>query len=200
MQPLVFTQPAARIVFLATILVYLAPEMIFTRQQMARVTRRGASRHDRGSMAILIGLQSAGLALDFGLAYRLPEAAIRWQPGILLAIGILGMLLGVALRWTAIRTLGRYFTRDVAVSDDQAIVQSGAYRLIRHPAYSGTFLTMLGLALALGNWAGGLCLMAGVLVGHAYRVAVEERALVETIGRPYEEYMKRTKRFIPRVL
>ncbi len=197
MQPLIYTQPTAAIVFLTACLVWLAPEMITTRRRMARVARRSAAPRDRGSMAVLIGLQSAGLVLNFALAWLLPAAAIRWQPEIVLGAGIACMLLGVVLRWTAIRRLGRYFTRDVAVSSDQAIVQSGPYRMIRHPAYSGTFLTMLGLALATSNWAGGLCLMTGVFIGHGYRVSVEERALVEEIGQPYVEYMRRTKRFVP---
>lgn len=55
------------------------------------------------------------------------------------------------MRLYAIRTLGRYFTRDVAVSAGQQVVQSGLYHLIRHPAYSGTFLTMLEVGLAMTN-------------------------------------------------
>ena len=50
------------------------------------------------------------------------------------------MMLGVVLRWFAIWKLGRYFTRDVAVSSDQEVVQSGPYRFIRHPAYSWNIL------------------------------------------------------------
>jgi isoprenylcysteine carboxyl methyltransferase (ICMT) family protein YpbQ len=63
------------------------------------------------------------------------------------------MILGVILRWYAIHTLGGYFTRYVAIHPDQQVVQVGAYRYIRHPAYSGTLLTMLGLGLVMTNWA-----------------------------------------------
>jgi protein-S-isoprenylcysteine O-methyltransferase Ste14 len=35
---------------------------------------------------------------------------------------------------------------------------------------------------------------------YCYRIAVEERALVQTIGAPYSDYMKRTRRLIPFVL
>ena len=122
-----------------------------------------------------------------------------WARPAMFAAGVSSMVLGVALRWYAIWTLGRYFTRDVAVSADQPVVQRGPYRLIRHPAYSGTFLTMLGLGLAMTNWASLAALLACVFAGYSYRVRVEEAALARAIGQPYREYMRRTKRFIPGV-
>ena len=150
-------------------------------------------------MAVLLALQSVGLVLNFSLAAAFPAAAITWQPAAVFAGGIALMLLGVALRWYSIWTLGRYFTPEVAVSADQPVVQRGPYRLVRHPAYSGTLLTMLGLGLATGSWAGLLVLMVCVCAGYLYRVPVEEAALVRTLGQPYLDYMRRTRRFIPRL-
>jgi protein-S-isoprenylcysteine O-methyltransferase Ste14 len=112
-------------------------------------------------------------------------------------LGIFCIFLGVALRWYAIHTLGGYFTRDVVVSPGQPVVQRGPYRRIRHPAYTGTFLTMLGVGLAMTNWVSLGVLLVGVFLGHFYRVRVEERALIQAIGQPYREYMHRTRRFIP---
>jgi protein-S-isoprenylcysteine O-methyltransferase Ste14 len=200
--PLVYTHPAAAAVFLAACLVWLAPEIAGMAPQMAKAARKTVIVQDRGSMNILIGLQWTGLALNFGLAWLWPAAAIArgGPPGprnTLFVLGVVFILLGVALRWYAIRTLGRFFTRDVAVSQDQQVVQSGPYRLIRHPAYSGTFLTMLGVGLALANWAGLVALLVCVFAGHFYRVRIEEQALIRTIGQPYVEYMRRTRRFIP---
>ena len=148
-------------------------------------------------MGILIGLQWVGLALNFLLAWLFQAAAISWHRTALFATGVTLILLGVALRWYAIWMLGHYFTRDVAVSADQQVVQTGPYRYIRHPAYSGTFLTMLGVGLAMTNWASLVALLMFVLIGHMYRVSVEEKALSRTIGQPYVEYMHGTKRFIP---
>ena len=150
-------------------------------------------------MAILIGLQWIGLALNFLLAGLFPAAAITWHRTVLFGIGVALIPLGVTLRWYAIWTLGRYFTRDVAVSADQKVVQNGPYRSIRHPAYSGTFLTMLGVGLAITNWASLVALLVCVFLGHLYRVRVEEKVLIQTIGQQYVEYMHRTRRFIPLV-
>ncbi len=199
MLPLVYTNAGAAVLFLIACLIWIVPEMIGTIRQTARVARKEASVQDRGSMGILIGLQWSGIALNFALSALFPAAAIRQQRITLLLLGVFLILLGVALRWYAIWTLGRYFTRDVAVSTDQKIVQTGPYRSIRHPAYSGTFLTMLGVGLAMTNWASLIVLLMLVLAGHMYRVHIEEKALIETIGQPYIEYMHHTKRFIPMI-
>ncbi len=199
MLPLIYTNPAATLVFMAAGLVWLLPESLGTFRQLAAVSRKAALVQDHGSLIILIGLQWAGLGLSFLLAGMFPAAAILWHRTALLLMGVICMVAGVALRWYAIWTLGRYFTRDVAVSADQPVVQHGPYRLIRHPAYSGTFLTMLGVGLALTNWASLTALLVCVFLGHSYRVRIEEAALVRTLGQPYVEYMRRTKRFIPLV-
>jgi protein-S-isoprenylcysteine O-methyltransferase Ste14 len=197
--PLVYTNLGAAAIFLAACLVWNVPEMIGAFKQTAKVSRKGASIQDRGSMGILIGLQWFGLALNFLLGGLLPAAAIPWHRTTLFLLGVALLLLGVALRWYAIWTLGRYFTRDVAVSTDQKVVQNGPYRSIRHPAYSGTFLTMAGVGLAMTNWASLIALFICVFPGHLYRVHVEEKALIQAIGQPYVEYMHRTRRFIPLV-
>ncbi len=197
--PLIYTNIDAAGVFLAACIVWNVPEMIGMVRQMAKASRKAAAVQDRGSLGILIGLQWLGLALNFLFAWLFPSAAIFWQRTALFLLGNISILLGVALRWYAIWTLGRYFTRDVAVSEDQQVIQRGPYRAIRHPAYSGTLLTMLGVGLALTNWASLIALLICVFLGHLYRVRVEEKALSQTIGQPYIEYMRRTKRFIPLV-
>jgi protein-S-isoprenylcysteine O-methyltransferase Ste14 len=173
--------------------------MIGAFKQTAKASRKEALVKDRGSMGILIGLQWVGLALNFLLGALFPAAVIHWPRIALFLLGVTFILLGVALRWYAIWTLGRYFTRDVAVSADQKIVQNGPYRSIRHPAYSGTFLTMLGVGLAMTNWASLLTLLTCVFLGHMYRIHVEEKALIQAIGQPYIEYMHHTRRIIPLV-
>jgi protein-S-isoprenylcysteine O-methyltransferase Ste14 len=200
--PLVYTNPGAAAVFIAACLVWLVPEMIGMAPQMSKVSRKAVIVQDHGSMATLICLQWTGLVLNFGLAWLWPAAAIAQgvQHGprtTIFVFGVIFIVLGVALRWYAIRTLGNFFTRDVAVSPDQQVVQRGPYRLVRHPAYSGTFLTMLGVGLAVGNWASLVALLVCVFAGHFYRVRIEEKALIRTIGQPYIEYMQRTRCFIP---
>ena len=58
----------------------------------------------------------------------------------------------------------------------------------------------IGIGLALCSWIS----LAILFFAHCYlygrRVAVEERALLDTLGAPYREYMSRTRRFIPFVI
>ena len=199
MLPLIDTNPTATVTFIVACLIWLIPEMIGMFRQMAKVSRKAAMVQDRGSLVILIALQWVGIALNFSLAWFFLFATISLHRTILFSLGIIFILLGVGLRWFSIWTLGRYFTRDIAVSVDQLVVQNGPYRFIRHPAYSGTFLTMLGVGLAMTNWASLISLLLCVLLGHLYRVKIEEETLIQNIGQPYIEYMRRTKRFIPLV-
>jgi protein-S-isoprenylcysteine O-methyltransferase Ste14 len=191
------SNPTEAVLFAAGCLIWLIPELIGMLRQWAKVSRQTALIQDRGSLTILVGLQWVGLVLNFALAWLAPGAAIHWQRSALFLLGVALIPLGVALRWYAIRTLGQYFTRDVAVSADQPVVAHGPYRLIRHPAYSGTFLTMLGVGLAMTNWASLFSLMVCVFIGHLYRVMVEEKVLIHALGQPYMDYMRRTRRFIP---
>ena len=62
-------------------------------------------------------------------------------------VGVGVMILGMALRQWSIAVLGRFFSRSVGVQDDQIIVDKGPYSLIRHPAYTGTIITVLGYAV-----------------------------------------------------
>ncbi len=200
MLPLIYTNAGAAGIFVAACLIWTVPEMIGTFKQSAKASRKNATVQDHSSMRILIGLFWFGVALNFLFGWLFPAAALSWHRTALFFIGVTLILLGVALRWYAILALGAYFTRDVAVSADQKVVQIGPYRFIRHPSYSGTFLTMLGVGLAMTNWASLVALLLCVFSGHLYRVRVEEKALIQTIGQPYVEYMYHTKRFIPWIL
>jgi len=53
------------------------------------------------------------------------------------------------------------------------------------------------VGLVMTNWASLIALLLCVFLGHIYRVSIEEKFLIRTIGQPYIEYMRRTKRFIP---
>ena len=87
----------------------------------------------------------------------------------------------------------------MVVVREQVIVESGAYRWIRHPSYTGGLIMYAGIALALGNWISLAVILVMVLGSYLYRVLVEERALMETLGELYREYMQRNKSFIPAV-
>jgi len=119
------------------------------------------------------------------------------NPVVWFALGLAVLLAGSALRRYCFRTLGRYFTGNVKVQADQPVIQEGLYRFVRHPSYTGGMLMYLGTGLALTNWLSTLIVVGMGIVTYSYRVRVEENALASSIGAPYVEYMRRTKRFVP---
>jgi protein-S-isoprenylcysteine O-methyltransferase len=152
---------------------------------------------DRGSFRLLVVLLWVALALDFSLSFFVPRATIFWKRTTVFFIGIGLMLAGIAFRWYAMSILGRFFTFDVAVQSGQIVVDAGPYRYIRHPSYAGALITLVGLGLALGNWAGLFALVACMGIAYAYRISVEEAALVAALGEPYKQYAQRTRRIVP---
>jgi protein-S-isoprenylcysteine O-methyltransferase Ste14 len=108
-------------------------------------------------------------------------------------------LIGIAVRWYAVLSLGRFFTTRVMTRADQTVVRRGPYRFVRHPSYSGALLTVLGVLLCQTNLLSLACFVLA-LPGFAYRIRVEERALVSALGEPYRDYMRRTKRLVPFVV
>jgi protein-S-isoprenylcysteine O-methyltransferase len=186
--------PAYAIVFWSTYALWIALETIASR------TRRSGDRakaRDRGSFRFVVLLTWIGLGLDFSLSFLLPQATILWQRTALFFIGIGLMLAGMAFRFYAMSVLGRFFTYDVAVHAGQTVIEVGPYRLIRHPSYAGTLIALVGIGLALGNWAGLLALLACIAAAYAYRISIEEAVLVAALGEPYTQYMRRTTRLVP---
>ena len=159
----------------------------------------GATKRDRGSRTALLTGLWAGIVLNFAFAFAVPLATITLQRRAVFYFGAVLLLAGVLLRRYAIAVLGRYHTMDVTTRADQPVIQSGPYRWVRHPSYAGALLSVLGIVLCSTNWLSLACLLI-VASGFAYRIRVEEQALAADLGPPYRDYMRRTKRLIPRVL
>jgi protein-S-isoprenylcysteine O-methyltransferase Ste14 len=115
-------------------------------------------------------------------------------PGILGCFCLTG---GVAIRLTAVAALRRQFTTQVTIVERHKIVETGIYRILRHPAYLGYLLSLLGIGLVLGNWVSLAVLVVLPLAGILYRIRVEERVLLAYFGPAYQEYANRTKRLLP---
>jgi protein-S-isoprenylcysteine O-methyltransferase Ste14 len=195
LRPLIFSGDAVyEVVFWVTYAIWVASEWAF---HFARRSKDRTKARDRGSLNLLMAAIWLGLGMDFALAFLAPQATIRGEPRGAFFAGIGLMVAGMAFRWYSIAVLGKYFTVDVAVHAGQTVVEAGPYRYIRHPAYTGAFLTFVGVGLALGNWMGLAALLICVGTAYGYRMRTEEAALVAALGEPYREYMRRTRRLLP---
>jgi protein-S-isoprenylcysteine O-methyltransferase Ste14 len=104
---------------------------------------------------------------------------------------------GISLRLWSFRTLGRYFTFTVQTSSDQPVINEGPYRVIRHPSYSGLLLVFMAVGLFIGNWWSFVVLTVAIAGGLVFRIRVEERALMQSLGDGYRDYAATHKRLVP---
>ena len=118
-------------------------------------------------------------------------------PGFCIELGICLMLLGIVIRVSAVLTLRKAFTLNVQVTSRQRLITSGPYQKIRHPAYAGSILSLLGIALALRNLISVGIVLVCCLVCYQIRIAVEEVALEIRFKEEYILYKHNTYKLFP---
>lgn len=165
-----------------------------------RARGMGRTYRDQGTRALIVASVLAAAVISAYLARAaVPHLALLRIPGQPWA-GILGLGLawaGAAIRYRAVAELGDSFRTTVEVEDDQAVVDSGPYRLVRHPSYAGLLLIAAGFGLASHTWPGLVICVLLPLSAMLQRIRVEETELLDVIGAPYRAYRKHTKRLIP---
>jgi protein-S-isoprenylcysteine O-methyltransferase Ste14 len=192
-RPLIYSGGTAGLLFWGLYTVWTAGELAIL---VRSLFRRGAHIRDRGSLLVVFGSIVIGFAVGSALASSVPTATIQNGRFAVFLAGLALMALGIALRFYAVIVLGRFFTPVVMIGGDQHVVDTGPYRWIRHPSYTGALLAIAGVLVTSTNWL-ALVGILPVLAGLLYRIRVEERALSEELGEPYRSYMRRTKRLVP---
>ena len=196
-RPLPFTWPYA-LVFWAVYAWAFFPEWKVVQGGIKGAKDAGSK--DSGSLRVLLGGMWIALFLAFPLAFvRAWSFPLREQLPLFIA-GLLLIVSGSLLRRYCFRTLGEFFTGDVRAREDQPVICTGPYHWVRHPSYTAGMMMFIGIALALGSWVSFLLLTIGSIATYRYRVAIEERILLQTLGEPYASYMKGRRRFIPYIV
>src|SRR5262245_30925239 len=91
-----------------------------------------------------------------------------------------------------------YGAATIQVEDEQTVISTGPYRVVRHPMYSAALIMSFGMPLALGSWWGLLMLVPGVFV-IAWRLLDEEKFLHRSLP-GYTEYTQKVRwRLVPLV-
>jgi len=111
--------------------------------------------------------------------------------------GAILFISGLALRWWAILTLKEHFTVKISILQNHQLVESGPFKILRHPSYTGLLVYYLGLGISIGNWFSIICLMLGNLITILNRIPKEESTLESHFGVAYQAYKRRTWRLIP---
>lgn len=169
-------------ILLAVVVLFPVSEIVLARVKRAKL--ESSQLEDRGSLRLFWLAITVGVTLAIIAPRWLPSANIQSSSLLLGTFSLVLMVLGLTIRWVAIFTLGRFFTVDVAIQTDHSVVESGPYRLVRHPSYSGLLLSFIGLAIFFGNWLSIVGLLVPVTLAVLNRVAKEERALLASLGTP----------------
>jgi protein-S-isoprenylcysteine O-methyltransferase Ste14 len=205
LQPLPFVNTGAGLGFAIAVGLFAVLQLASSFVSAVR-SGRSTARHvrlDRWSLPFVILCAGLGVFGAVTAATRLTQAdiapgsaSLRW---LLFGVGIAVVVTGSVVRLWAITTLGRWFTYDVRVTEGQPVVQSGPYRWVRHPSYTGVLLVLLGIGLTLGNWLSVVLIVVLPTIGLVRRIRVEEAALLGTLGEPYARYAAGRSRLFPRL-
>jgi protein-S-isoprenylcysteine O-methyltransferase Ste14 len=168
---------------------------------IATRTRQGSggSVRDRGSLIILWMVIVAATVV--GISYgemHVPTmfGGAHWIRTVALVL----FAAALAFRWTAIVTLGRWFSVNVAIRESQALQTHGVFSIVRHPSYTGLMLIFFAIALHTRSWIAFAIVFVPCAAALIYRTTTEEQALRSAFGDAYSQYAAHTRyRIIPAI-
>ena len=135
----------------------------------------------------------------FLIAFLLPGFDRRWDwsqvPAIAVIVADVLVVLGYGV-FLLVMKENRYASRIIEVEQEQQVISSGPYALVRHPMYLGVSLMYMASPLALGSYWALLpaALIIPILVA---RILNEEKVLGQEL-KGYQEYMQKVRfRLIP---
>lgn len=152
---------------------------------------------DKASIWILIIFIVIGYSLSFSIGTTRLGRIYHWNT--FFAIGAILTIIGLIIRIKSILTLKQHFTYTVTKIENHELIETGLYKIIRHPGYLGQLIIFVGVATSLSNWLSIILMIIPVLLGYIYRIRVEEQFMIVQMGQKYIDYQKRTKKLIPMI-
>ena len=144
------------------------------------------------NVGIMLAVVATGVvsALDHRFGWSTVPTPVVVVGNVLVVAG-LGMAELVVIQ-------NNYAAATITVEEEQPVVSTGLYGLVRHPMYVGALIMMVGMPLALASYWALLTIIPGVLV-FAARISDEEKALRQDLD-GYEEYTEKVHyRLVPGV-
>ncbi len=144
------------------------------------------------------GISYGYIACALIILVMAPVEAGLARESVSMAQKTLGMLLGfigVLTAWLAFKALGRNFRVFAAPRRSGTLVQSGVYSNVRHPMYSAVIVGFAGYVIYWGSyWSVPVWFALTIL--YIIKAFKEEGVLAKRYPH-YQEYVSRTKRFLP---
>jgi protein-S-isoprenylcysteine O-methyltransferase Ste14 len=152
--------------------------------------RAGPGAETRTSQRVIQGFASL-----FFLALLLVPALDRrfhWSevPAYFVVAADVLVALGLLIVFLVFRE-NSYASATIEVQQEQRVVSTGPYRVVRHPMYSGALLLLLAMPVALGSFV-GLVFVPPLVAVIVLRLLDEERYLGKSLP-GYEDYRRKTR-------
>ena len=171
---------------LGVVLLLKSPDLL-----KKRLEAKEKENSQKGVVALSALLFIAGFIVA-GLDFRFGWSQVPLWAVILASIIL---LISYALYAEVMRE-NAYLSRTVEVQEDQKVVDTGMYGIVRHPMYAVTIWLFLSIPVVLGSWWSLLCFVPYIAV-IVVRIRNEEIVL-EAGLEGYIEYQKRVKyRILP---
>ena len=171
---------------LGFVLLFKAPELL---------EKRLNAKEEQGEQQKVVGLSA--LLFLAGFVTAALDFRFGWSqlPGWLVLAASAVLLLSYGMYAEVMRE-NAYLSRTVEIQENQKVIDTGLYGIIRHPMYTSTILLFLSIPLVLGSGIAFLLfLVYPVLI--AKRIRNEEQVLEEGLA-GYREYKQKVKhRLIP---
>jgi protein-S-isoprenylcysteine O-methyltransferase Ste14 len=169
------------------ITVYL---MIKDLQLLERRLSGGPTAEQRIGQKVIMSLASLEFiailvvpGLDHRFGWSSVPATVSIAGNVLVALGFLIVFF--------VFQENTFTSSTIEIAADQKVITTGPYAIVRHPMYSGTFLSMLGIPIALGSWW-GLCVLLLMIFTTLWRLFDEENLLKKELP-GYREYTQKVR-------
>lgn len=173
--------------FIAGIIMFIfSPNLLKRRLEAKEKEREQSLVIKLSGLMFIIGFIMAGLNFRFSW-HTLPKPVI--------IISAIVFLLSYALFGEVLRE-NAYLSRTIKVEENQPLIDTGLYSVVRHPMYSASVLLFLSMPLVLGSLISfAIFLIYPILI--AKRIKNEEEILEKEL-KGYNEYKQKVKyRLIP---
>ena len=174
-------------IFIAGIVMMIkSPELLRKRLNAKEKQKEQSLIVKLSGIMFLVGFIIAGLGHRFDW-YTLPKS---------ISISAAAFFLLSYILYAEVMRENTYLSRTIEVQENQKVIDTGLYGIVRHPMYSATLLLFLSIPLILGSlYAFVIFLVYPLLI--ASRIKNEEKFLEKELE-GYNEYKKRVKyRLIP---
>jgi protein-S-isoprenylcysteine O-methyltransferase Ste14 len=106
-------------------------------------------------------------------------------------------VIGLILRSWAYLELGDLFTWHISVQNEQKVVDTGPYRMVAHPGYSGALLTYTATGIMFQAWWATLASFLILFFVFKRRIEFEEKLLLGELGEDYRGFLHKRHKLLP---